>query len=298
MRVLTLRHATILATLTTVTLPAMAADNVPDFSGRWGRNAFNFEPLPNGPQPLTNLKRRADGTGDPLQLVGDYMNPILKPEAAQVVKAKGEISKQGLDYPDPSNHCAPYPPPFTFAMQLAVSILQQKDRITLSYFQDDQVRHVRLNSSHPAHVTPSWMGDSIAHYEGDTLVIDTVGIKTGPVNYIDRWGTPHTDALHVIERYRLIDGASAKAAMAKWEHEDGNVGAGGGGVIVDKNGTGKGLQLTATVEDPGVFTTPWSFNITYLPAAEDWREQICAENFHEYYANRMTDIPTAAQADF
>src|SRR5205823_12892750 len=128
MRVLILRHATILAALTTITLPATAAGNVPDFSGRWGRNAFNFEPLPNGPQPLTNLKRRADGTNDPLDLEGDFTNPILKPEAAAVVKAKGEISKQGKDYPDPSNHCMPYPPPFTFAMQLAVSILQQKDR--------------------------------------------------------------------------------------------------------------------------------------------------------------------------
>ena len=77
-----LGNATILATLAILTGSSVAADNIPDFSGRWGRNAFNFEPLPNGPQPLTNLKRRADGTNDPLDLVGDYMNPILKPEAA------------------------------------------------------------------------------------------------------------------------------------------------------------------------------------------------------------------------
>lgn len=277
-----------------IAFPVRAADNIPDFSGRWGRNAFNFEPLPNGPRPLTNLKRRANGAGDPGQLVGDYMNPILKPDAAAIVKAKGEISKQGRAYPDPSNQCMPYAPPFTFAMQLAVSILQQKDRITMVYYQDDQVRHVRLNSSHPAHVDPTWMGDSIAHYEDDTLVIDTIGIKTGAVNYIDRWGTPHTDALHVIERYRLIDGVEAKAAAQKWEREDGFV----PDVRADNNDTGKGLQLTVTVEDPGVFTMPWSANVTYRRTSENWLEQVCAENFHEYYAGQMTAIPTAATADF
>jgi hypothetical protein len=253
------RSAAVLVYFAIIATPVCAADNIPDFSGRWGRNAFNFEPLPNGPQPLTNLKRRADGSGDALQLVGDYMNPILKPEAAAIVKAKGEISKQGRTYADPSNQCMPYAPPFTFAMQLAVSILQEKDRITMVYYKDDQVRHVRLNSSHPAHVDPTWMGDSIAHYEGDTLVIDTIGIKTGPVNYIDRWGTPHTNSLHVIEEYRLIDGAEAKAAAQKWERDDGFI----PDVKVDNNDTGKGLQLTVKVEDPGVFTTPWSAHITY-----------------------------------
>jgi hypothetical protein len=58
---------------------------------------------------------------------------------------------------------------------------------------------------HPAHVTPSRYGDSVGHYEGDTLVIDTVGIKIGPFAMVDMFGTPHTEALHVVERYRLID---------------------------------------------------------------------------------------------
>jgi len=277
---------------------ADSSASIPDFSGRWGRNAFNFEPLPSGPRPLTNMKRRSDGTGDPNQLVGDYTNPILKPEAAAVVKAKGEISRQGLDYPDPSNNCSPYPPPFIFAMQLAFSLFQQKDHITLVYNQDDQVRFARLNAAHPANLKPTWKGDSVAHYEGNTLVIDTVGIKTGPLNYIDRYGTPHTDALHVVERYRLIDGEAAKQAAERHEKEDGLVGAMGGGVILDPGYKGKGLQVALTVEDPGVFTTPWSATITYRRVGEEWREQVCAENTHEYYAGRTTAIPTADKPDF
>src|SRR4051812_46125147 len=53
------------------------------FAGMWARNSFNFEPIPGLPAPLINLKRIADGTGDAGQIVGDYNNPLLKPEAAE-----------------------------------------------------------------------------------------------------------------------------------------------------------------------------------------------------------------------
>src|SRR5689334_9761647 len=84
---------------------AYGAASIPDFSGRFGRNAFNFEPLPNGPQPVTNLSRMADGTSNIGQLVGDYRNPILRPEAAEIIRQKGEMSKSGHTYPDASNQC-------------------------------------------------------------------------------------------------------------------------------------------------------------------------------------------------
>ena len=281
-------------------LPAFAADgaaSVPDLSGMWGRNAFNFEPLPDGPQPVTNLMRRPDGTGDGNRLVGDYHNPILKPEAAEIVRKKGDISKTGADFPDPSNHCSPYAPPFTFAMQLGVQILQQGDHITMLYNQDDQVRHVRLNGRHPATVTPTAMGDSIGHYEGDTLVIDTIGVKVGPVSVVDRYGTPMSDAMHVVERYRLVDYEIAKEAAERHMREDGPAGL-GGNVAVDPDYKGPGLQLRVTIDDPKVFTTPWSADVTYRRITGPWREQICAENTFEYYANRNTAIPTAEKADF
>jgi hypothetical protein len=281
-----------------VSWPALAAQaTIPDFSGMWGRNAFNFEPLPGAPAPVANLKRLPNGTGDPSQLVGDYKNPLLKPEAAEMVRQKGEISKAGAIYPDPSNHCAPYAPPFTFAMQLGVQVLQAKDRITMIYNQDDQVRHVRLNAAHPAHVTPSAMGDSVGHYEGDMLVIDTVGIETGPIPIIDRYGTPRSEALHVVERYRLVEYETAKEAAERHQKQDGPAGL-GGNVTVDPDYRGKGLQLQFTVEDPKVFTAPWSANITYRRIRGSWMEQICAENTFEYYSGKPTPIPTADRPDF
>ena len=73
-----------------------------------------------------------------------------------------------------------------------------------------------MNQSHPAHVTPTWYGDSAGHYEGDTLVIDTEAVRIGPFATVDWYGTPHTEALHVVERYRLIDEG---AAQGGWDRD-------------------------------------------------------------------------------
>src|SRR6267154_4348164 len=272
---------------------AQSAASIPDFSGRWGRNAFNFEPTPSGPQPVMNLSRQPDGTSNIGQLVGDFRNPILKPETAEIIKQKGEMSKSGHTYPDPSNQCRPYNPPFTLAMELGLEMLQKKDGITMIYDQDDQVRRIRLNASHPKKVTPSPMGDSIGHYEGDTLVVDTIGIKPDRYAMVDRYGSPVTETLHVVERYRLIDGAEAKAAQERHEKTDGRLNA--NPRLLDPDITTKGLQVTVTVEDPNVFTTPWSGTVTYRRESANmtWLEQICAENPNEYYAGRWIGLPKA-----
>ncbi len=271
---------------------------IPDFSGIWGRNSFDPEKLPGTTLgPLVNLKRLKDGTGDPDALVGDYRNPILKPEAAEIVRQKGLISLKGEDYPDPSNSCGPYQPPFTFAMQLGLEMLQTKDEITILYNQDDQVRRVRLNQPHSAHVTPSAMGESVGHYEGDELVIDTIGIAVAPYTIADRYGTPQTEGMHVVERYRLIDAAKAKDDATRHEKANGRVGGAAGAMPVDPNAA-KGLHLEFFVEDPSVFTQPWAGQVTYLRTRTPWQEQVCAENIFEYYNNRNTDVPSARTPDF
>ena len=68
------------------------------------------------------------------------------------------------------------------------------------------------------------MGHSVGHYEGDTLVVDTIGIEIGPYTMVDRFGTPQSEAMHVIERYRLIDDEEARAAQERHEQTAGRLG--------------------------------------------------------------------------
>ena len=271
---------------------AQGAAPIPDFSGVWSHPALPwFEPLASGPRPVTNLTRK-NGVSNYDQLVGDYANPVLQPWAADVVKKLGEISKAGVTFPNPANQCWPEPVPFIYK-NFGLQILQQPDRITMLYEQDHEIRHVRMNQPHPAQVKPSWYGDSVGHYEGDTLVIDTVGTRTDrPFAMIDLYGTPYTRALHVVERYRLLDYEDAKEGLDRDAKE--NLRPGG---IMDRNYRGKYLQLLFTVEDEGVFTTPWSATITFGRGTDQWPETVCAENIHQYY-RKDSEVPTADKPDF
>ena len=272
-----------------------SAKSIPDFSGVWLHTLPGFEPLPSGPTALVNRSRRANGTGEILKLNGDYTNPILKPEAAEVVKRHGVLGLNGIGDPNPRNQCWPEGVPFVFTNG-PTELLQQKDKVTILYAYDHQVRHVRMNQPHPAKVTPSWYGDSVGHYEGDTLVIDTVGMKVGRYSMVDWYGTPHTEALHVVERYQLLDREAAKDGFER-DAKQHNVADG----MRNASSRGKYLQLQFTVEDKNVFTAPWTATMTYgsggPDAAADWSEQACAENI-QWYSGKDADVPRAVKPDF
>ncbi len=92
---------------------------------------------------------------------------------------------KGLVAPNPSNQCLPMSPPYILQRQ-EIQVLQQKSRVTIIYAENQQTRRVRLNSEHPARVIPLVWG-SVGHFKGDTLVVDTVGIKVGPHSMVDSW---------------------------------------------------------------------------------------------------------------
>jgi hypothetical protein len=101
-------------TLVPAAQPANSTASVPDFSGIWAHLTWpDFEPPLIGPGPVTNRSRR-NGRSNLYQLVGDHTNPILKPQAAEVVKRFGEIALNGGVYPTPSNQCWPGGVPFVF----------------------------------------------------------------------------------------------------------------------------------------------------------------------------------------
>jgi len=289
-----------LFTAATLALPAFAADGAPEMFGhRYGKNAFNFEGMPSGPQPLHNTSRLPNGKANNGRLVGDYDNPILTREAAAVVKQKGELAAAGKGFPNSQDQCRTIAPPFTFAMQLGFIMLPAKNGdIDILYDQNANTRHIRMNGTHPAKIVPTSMGDSIGHWEGDTLVVDTVGVKVDSFTSVDRLGTPQSEQMHTVERYRLIDGATAKAQVDKYETAQGTVGGGGRDAGYDPNTSLKGLELQVTMEDPKVFTQPWTARVTYRRLISEWSESVCADNPQEHYKDEWIGLPRATRADF
>ena len=280
-----------------------SAGSIPDLSGIWGRNYLAFEPPSSGPGPIVSKRRRPDGTVI-FSAVGDYTDAILTPQAAEVVKKKGENELSGTANPNPHNQCWPEPTPFTLSIQMGMQIIQQKDEVILISLHDQQVRHVAMNGPHSARPTPTWQGESVGRYEGGALVIDTIGQKVGPLSMVDRYGTPFSAALHVIERYRLIDGAMARDLQRK--HESAYLSAGGPGPltneygrgIIDPDPTKPGLQVEITVDDTPIFTVPWSALVTYRRVLGEWPESVCAENTRGSGSSWVVLTPRADKPDF
>jgi hypothetical protein len=272
--------------------PAYGADSgIPDISGLWARTTFGFQPPATGMGPIGRFENRANSGGN-------YNHPNLKPAAAAKVKERGELQRSGTNYPNPSLNCMPMVSPYIFRVQ-EFQTLQTKDQVVFLFMQDHQVRRVRLNSSHPANLVPTWNGDSIGHYENGALVVDTIGYKLGENPIVDQFGSPFSEKLHVIERYTLIDGEEARALQERNIREQGPV-ATEQAAFVDENYKGKGLRIEFTVDDPEMFNAPWSASVT-MRRAGGWVENVCAENVNEYYLPgpaKTTEIPTANKPDF
>jgi hypothetical protein len=274
---------------------------IPSLTGVWGRHMLLFEPPASGPGPVVSKLRRPDGT-PMFSAIGDFTNPILAPRAKDVVKRFGEQELSGVAFASPHNQCWPEPTPYILSIEFGLQILQKMDEVVLIYLSDHQIRHVRLNVSHSGHPTPSWQGESVGHYEGDALVIDTIGQKVGPLSMVDRFGTPFSETLHVIERYRLIDGEIARDLQQKHQRSYFPTRSGfpspyGLGDI-DPNTAKPGLQVEITVDDPNVFTTPWSSLITYRPVLGEWPEAVCAENTQGSGSSWLVLTPKADKVEF
>jgi hypothetical protein len=214
---------------------------IPDFSGVWEGPGFDLAaPEKGGPGPVTNASK------DIQKPEGDYSNPLLQPWAAAVVKRWAEESHAGHAPAHAHALCLPTSVPGVMTLHQGYAFLQEPKRVTIVINNQSQARHIYLNVSHSKTVKPSWYGESVGHYENDTLVVDTIGIKTMDVVPLDRFGTPHTEKLHVVERIRKI--------------------------------SPREIRIDYHVEDPGVFTAPWDASLTFHPFKEGWGEDPCSEN--------------------
>lgn len=278
---MTLRSSAAIATTVVLLCPpvlAASSNAIPDLSagGAAWRNTHNDFILPkSGAGPVTwDPAHPYFGNGDgpkPTSRVADLSNPILMPWVKDALQKRNVDALAGKPQFTPVARCWPNGVPGTILLRLnPLFIVQTPQEVLFLYQSDHQVRHIYLNVPHSGHVLPSWYGESVGHYEGDTLVVDTVGVTTKAA--VDYYLTPHTDKLHVVERYRLMDG-------------------------------GRSLEVTFTVDDPGAFTMPWSASQRYQKLSQmPMEEVVCAEG--EAFApiqdpqQTLFPIPAAAASDF
>jgi hypothetical protein len=267
----------VLAAVTSVTAPAQTQSaKIPNFSEDatvgWLSAGTEYIAMPSGPHPVTPDPAHPyilNGRGrQPTLRVADLDNPILLPWVKEALRKVNErVLSGGAAFP-PQVRCWPLGvPAFVLYPAQPVFIVQRAEEVLLIWQSDSMVRHVYLTSKHSAHPKPSWFGESIGHYEnGDTLVVDTIGLNTK--TFVDNYRTPHTDQLHVVERYKLTNAETR-------------------------------VEVTVTVEDPGAFTTPWSAQQIYRRVeVGPMGESTCAEGNFNYFNLDLDPLPQAEKPDF
>jgi hypothetical protein len=239
----------------------------------WFPVSDDFQLPPSGPGPVLSDPAHpyfSNQTGQqPTFRIADLSNPILQPWARDSLRKTNEETRAGKPPFSPRETCwlPGVPGSDVFSRLRPVYFLQTPKQVTIINEGDAQVRRVYLNVPHSLNPKPSWYGESVGHYEnGDTLVVDTIGLNAK--TFVDLYLTPHTERLHVVERFRLMP-------------------------------NGKIIELSITVEDEGAFTTPWSARQTYNQDPQ-WKmeEAICAENNVDVFNQGYVPPPEADKPDF
>lgn len=219
---------------------------------------FNpFAPVRNGAQETVKI--------------ADLNNPILQPWVVERMKKANDDVIAGKVGFTARSRCWPHGVPgFLLYPVHPIFFIQTPKEVVMMWGQDFQMRHVYLDVPHSENPQPSWYGESVGHYEnGDTLVVDTIGLNDR--TFVDNYRTPHTTQLHVVERFKLLDGGHA-------------------------------LEVTAHVEDPGAFTMPWNavqrYRIDHRTDEVPLHEMVCAENNEDHFGQGLVPLPHANKPDF
>ncbi len=235
----------------------------------------SFEKVPGdpGPGPLGNLEGYHYAQNESNR-VADTEYPLLRPWAREVLRrANQTVLEGGIPFVPNSRCMAAGVPGQLIVPGHPVFYLQTPDQVWIVWQRDSRIRRIYLNQEHSENPLYSVYGESVGHYEnGDTLVIDTIGLA--PYGPIDRWRTPHTKLLHVVERHRLVN-------------------------------DGQNIVVTFTVDDPGTFTAPWQGMVTFghgtPPRSERYAESICNENSYDATLEGMAGVipvPSDDMPDF
>jgi hypothetical protein len=207
----------------------------------------------------------------PTLRIGDAKDPVLKPWAAKAMAdSNEEVLSKKLDVPFAAQaRCWPGGVPGQLLYPAEpVYFIQTPKEVWMIWQRDHMVRRVYMTDKHTANPKPQSFGESIGHYEGDTLVVDTIGLSTKN-NFIDNWRTPHTEKEHAVERFTISP-------------------------------DGKTLTAVVMVEDPDTFNEPIHMKQTWHKVVNPLLETVCAENNNdaEFFHQKLPPIPIAAKADF
>jgi len=257
------------------TIPAVAQQKTmppPNFSSDLSVGWIgvgDFRPVPGHVPPVTSDPKYPfvpNGQGrQPTFRIADLTNPNLKPWVKEIMKKDNDEVIAGKIAFTPSSSCMPAGVPGFLALagnNNPVWFVQTPREVLLMRSADSQVRHVYLDVPHSPNPKPTWYGESVGHYEGDTLVIDTIGLNAK--TFVDAYRTPHTEKLHVVERWRMVDDRRA-------------------------------MEVTFTVEDPDTYYEPWTGMRRYRRVTQQFMEDICAENNQHLFDYK---IPVADNPDF
>ena len=261
---------------TAPTAQAMAQQQAapPDFSSNqvgWvgvGGGGPGFITVPGRLPPVANDPSHPfvpnGARAQPTYRIADLSNPNLKPWVKERMRKDNDEVLAGKVAFTARSSCMPAGVPGFMAYGGAnpVFFLQTPKLVWMIYSGNQEVRRVYLDVPHSANPKPSWYGESVGHYEGDTLVIDTIGQNDKTV--VDPYRTPHTEKLHVVERWKMIE-------------------------------DGKAMEVTFTVEDPDAFYEPWSGMRRYQRVQREMLEEACAENNQHLFDYH---IPVASKPDF
>jgi len=210
-----------------------------------------------------------DGPGQVTPAIGNWEDPVLKPWAAAHMKMTNDevlSGKRSLAFTAQSR-CYPGGVPGQLLYPIEpMYFLQAPKQVWMIWQRDHMVRRVYLTERHSEVVKPSWFGESIGRFDNGEFVIDTIGLQTKN-SYIDNYRTPHTEKLHVIERYKIL--------------ADGNT-----------------LEAFIKVDDPDALNEPLYMFKRWRKSGNPYLETVCAENNTDFFYHNLVPIPQAAASDF
>jgi hypothetical protein len=213
---------------------------------------------------------RGNETRMPTPALGNWKDPILKPWAAEQMRRSNEellSGKVGIPFLAQSQ-CWPGGVPGQLLWTTEpLYFIQTPKQVWIIWQRDQWVRRIIMTDQHSEYVKPSWYGESIGRYENGELVVDTIGLAANKNSYIDMFRTPHTDKLHVVERFKVTPDNKFLEALVKIEDED-------------------------TFNEPMYMTKRWRRDPNV------WAESICAENNVDPFDVNLVPPPEAKQSDF